>query len=45
MWSLAIEEQFYLIWPLIVFGVLWFTRSVRALLGCRARDDAWGRPC
>ena len=39
MWSLAIEEQFYLIWPLIVFGVLWFTRSVRALLGVGARDD------
>ena len=39
MWSLAIEEQFYLMWPLIVFGVLWFTRSLRWLLGRLARDD------
>ena len=31
-WSLAIEEQFYLIWPLIVFGILkWRRGSHRAL--------------
>jgi peptidoglycan/LPS O-acetylase OafA/YrhL len=32
MWSLAIEEQFYLLWPLIVGFVLWWRRSLRALL-------------
>src|SRR5689334_20249276 len=31
-WSLAIEEQFYLLWPLIVYGILrWRNGSVRAL--------------
>ena len=31
-WSLAIEEQFYLLWPLIVFGILrWRRGSVRSL--------------
>ncbi len=32
-WSLAIEEQFYLIWPLALIGLLKITRSVRLLFG------------
>ncbi len=30
-WSLAVEEQFYVIWPLVVLGVMHFFRSLRAL--------------
>ena len=31
-WTLAIEEQFYIVWPLVVLGVLKLTRSPRVLL-------------
>ena len=33
VWSLAIEEQFYLIWPLVVIGLLRLRRNPRIILG------------
>lgn len=31
LWSLAIEEQFYVVWPLVVLALIWFLRTRRAM--------------
>ena len=43
-WSLGIEEQFYLLWPLVLVGLLWGRRRVRSVAAVCSVGSRTPRP-